>query len=46
MRLCSCRLTVTRRMSLAEQELPTLPEQLSAPPAFSGVRFARSLIIA
>ena len=32
---------VTRRKSLVEQELPTLPEHLSSPPVFSGVRVAR-----
>ena len=28
-----------------EQELPTLPERLSLPPVFSGVRVARSLVL-
>ena len=28
-----------------EQELPTLPEHLSSPPAFSGVRGTRSLVL-
>ena len=43
---------VTRRVSLVEQELPNLPEHLSSPPVFSGVRslvfclvFCRSLSI-
>jgi hypothetical protein len=27
------------------QDLPTLPEQLSSPPAFSGVRVTRSLVL-
>ena len=36
---------VTRRMSLVEQELPTLPEHLSSPPIFSGVRVTRSLVL-
>ena len=33
---------VTRRVSLVEQELPTLPEHLSSPPVFCGVRVTRS----
>ena len=32
-------------MSLVEHELPTLPEQLSSPPVFSGVRVTRSLVL-
>jgi len=28
-----------------EQELPTLPEHLSSPPVFSGVRVTRSLVL-
>ena len=36
---------LTRRVSLVEQELPTLPEHLSSPPVFSGVRFTRSLVL-
>ena len=35
----------TRRVPLVEQELPTLPEPLSSPPVFSGVRVARSLVL-
>ena len=35
----------TRRVSLVEQELLTLSEQLSSPPVFSGVRVTRSLIL-
>jgi hypothetical protein len=34
-----------RRVSLVEQELPTLPEHLSSPPIFSGVRVTRSLVL-
>ena len=34
----------TRRISLVEQERFTLPEHLSSPPVFSGVRFARSFV--
>jgi hypothetical protein len=30
---------------LVEQELPTLPEHLSSPPVFSGVRVTRSLVL-
>jgi hypothetical protein len=36
---------LTRRVSLMEQELPTLPEHLSSPPVFSGVRVTRSLVL-
>ena len=36
---------LTRWVSLVEQELPTLPEHLSSPPIFSGVRVTRSLVI-
>ena len=32
-------------MSLVEQELPTLPEHLSSPPVFGGVRVTRSLVL-
>ena len=32
-------------MSVVEQELFTLPEHLSSPPAFSGVRVTRSLVL-
>jgi hypothetical protein len=35
---------VTRRVSLVEQELPTLPDHLSLPQGFSGVDVARSLV--
>jgi len=31
-------------MSLVEPELPTLPEHMSSPPIFSGVRVAPSLV--
>ena len=34
---------VTQRVPQMKQELPTLPEQLSPPPVFSGIRVARSL---
>ena len=34
-----------RRAQLVEQELPTLPEHLSSPPIFSGVRVTRSLVL-
>ena len=36
---------ITRRVPLVEQELPTLPEHLSLPPVFSGVRVTRSLVL-
>ena len=35
---------LTWRVSLVEQELFTLPEHLSSPPVFSGVRFGRSFV--
>ena len=35
---------VTRRVPHVEQELLTLPENMSSPPVFSGVRFVRSLV--
>ena len=35
----------TRRVSLVEQELLTLSEQLSSPPVFSGVRVTWSLVL-
>ena len=38
-------LTVTRRVSLMEQELQTLPEHLSSPLCFSGVRVVQSLVV-
>jgi hypothetical protein len=36
---------LTGRVSLVEQELLTLPEHLSSPPVFSGVRVTRSLVL-
>ena len=36
---------LTRRVPLVEQEVLTLPEHLSAPPVFSGVRVTRSFVI-
>jgi hypothetical protein len=36
---------VTRRVSLMEQELLTLPENLSSHPVFIGVRVTRTLVI-
>jgi hypothetical protein len=36
---------LTRRVPLVEQELFTLPEHLSSPPVFSGVRITRSLVL-
>ena len=43
-RWCSCRLTVTRWVSHVEQEWLTLPEHLSSPPGFSGIRVTQSLV--
>jgi hypothetical protein len=36
---------LTRRVPLVEQELLTLPEHLSSPPVFCGVRVTRSLVL-
>jgi hypothetical protein len=36
---------LARRMSLVEQELPTLPDHLSSLPVFSGVRVTRCLVL-
>jgi hypothetical protein len=36
---------LTRRVSLVGHELLTLPEHLSSPPVFSGVRITRSLVL-
>ena len=36
---------LTRRVSIVEQELLTLPEHLSSPPVFSRVRVTRSLVL-
>ena len=36
---------LTRRVPLVEQELLTLPDHLSSPPVFSGVRVNQSLVL-
>ena len=36
---------LTRRVPLVEQELHTVPEHMSSPPVFSGVRVTRSLVL-
>jgi hypothetical protein len=36
---------ITQRVPLAEQQLPTLPEHLSSPSVFTGVRVTRSLVL-
>ena len=36
---------LTRRVSLVEQELLTLPEHQSSPPVLSGIRVTRSLVL-
>ena len=36
---------LTRRVPLVEQELLTLPEHMSSPPVFSGIRVTRSLAL-
>jgi hypothetical protein len=41
-RCCSCRLSVTQRLSHVVQELLTLPEHTSSLPDCNGVRVARS----
>jgi hypothetical protein len=44
--LCACSSDVIPvSLSLVEQELLTLPEHLSSPPVFSGVRVTRSLVL-
>ena len=40
----ACRLAVTRRVSLVEQELFTILVHLSCPPSYSGVLAAQSLV--
>jgi len=40
-RCCSCRLTVTLRLSLVKQELPILPERPSSLPSLSEVHIAQ-----
>jgi hypothetical protein len=42
--ITGCVTRLTRRVPLVEQELHTLPEHLSSPPVFSGVRVTRSLV--
>jgi hypothetical protein len=42
--ITGCVTRLTRRMSLVEQELLTLPEHLSSPAVFSGVRVTRSFV--
>jgi hypothetical protein len=36
---------LTRRVPLVEHELLTLPEHLSSPPVFKGIRVTRSLVV-
>ena len=36
---------LTRRVSLVEQELPTLPGHMSSPPVFSWIRVTRTLVL-
>ena len=43
--ITGCVTRLTRRVSLVEQELPTLPEHLSSPLVFRGVRVTRSLVL-
>ena len=44
-RCCSCRLTVTRRVSHVEQELLILTEHMNSPPVFSGVCIAWYVVL-
>jgi hypothetical protein len=41
----SCLCAYSRRVPLMEQELLTIPEYLSSPPVFSGVRAIRYLVV-
>jgi hypothetical protein len=41
----SCHLTVTRLVSLVEQEVPTLPQHMCSPAVFVWVRVARSFFL-
>ena len=43
--ITGCVTRLTRRVSLVEQELLTLPEHLSSPLGFSGLRFTPSLVL-
>ena len=43
-RRCSSRLTVTKRMSLVEQELFIIPERMTSLSGFSGVRVAQFVV--
>ena len=43
--ITGCVTRLTRRVSLVEQELHTLPEHLSSPLVFSGVLVTRSLVL-
>jgi hypothetical protein len=36
---------LTRRVSLVQQELLTLPQHMSSPPVFSGARVTRTLVL-
>ena len=43
--ITGCVTRLTRRVPLVKQELLTLPEHMSSPPAFTGVRVTRSLVL-
>jgi hypothetical protein len=43
--ITGCVTRLTRGVPLEEQELLTLPEHMSSPPVFSGVRVTRSLVL-
>jgi hypothetical protein len=40
-----CAVPTSYRVPLVEQELLTIPEHLSSPPVFSGVRVTRTLVL-
>jgi hypothetical protein len=43
--VCLVYIFYTRQVSIVEQELLTLPEHMSSPPIFGGVRVTRSLVL-
>jgi hypothetical protein len=43
--VCLVYIFYTRQVSIVKQELLTLPEHMSSPPIFGGVRVTRSLVL-
>ena len=43
--VCLVYIFYTRQVSIVEQELLTLPEQISSPPVVGGIRVTRSLVL-